>query len=183
MHRAVRIRDAQFGRAIGSSSPPTRLGSRMSTHTAQLAVPAASVSAEPPDGAWQYGLQVPHDPRAPGIARATVATVLRVHGAEPLIDTAELLVSELVTNAIRYSEGQVLVRMRWADGLLRVTVRDTSYRPPVAADAPVGAHHTRGRGLFLVRRLAHRWGHYDFAQSTGGKAVWFELAVGSETGG
>lgn len=154
----------------------------MSAHTAQLAVPAASVPAEPSDGPWQYGLQVPHDPRAPGIARATVATVLRVHGAESLVETAELLVSELVTNAVRYSEGQVLVRVRWADGLLRVTVRDTSYRPPVAADAPVGPHRTRGRGLFLIRRLAHRWGHYDFAESSGGKAVWFELAVVPETG-
>lgn len=82
---------------------------------------------------------------------------------------------ELVTNAVRYSEDNVLVRMRWAEGPLRVTVRDTSYRPLVAADGPVAANRTRGRGLFLVRRLAHRWGHYGFARSTGGKAVWFEL--------
>lgn len=147
----------------------------MSAHAAQLTVPALSGAAQPPDEPWQYGLQVPHDPRAPRIARATAATVLRVHGAEALAETAELLVSELVTNAVRYSEGNVLLRMRWAESLLRVTVRDTSYRPPVAADGPVATNRTRGRGLFLVRRLAHRWGHYDFAQSTGGKAVWFEL--------
>lgn len=147
----------------------------MSSHVVPLAVAAVPEAAEPPDKPWQYGLQVPNDPRAPGVARATVATVLRTHAADELIETAELLVSELVTNAVRYSEGHVLVRVRWAEGLLRVTVRDSSYRPPVAADGPVGAHRTRGRGLFLVRRLAHRWGHYDFAQSTGGKAVWFEL--------
>lgn len=147
----------------------------MSAHTAELTAPALTAAGQPPDGAWQYGLQVPHDPRAPGVARATVATVLRKHGAEVLVETAELLVSELVTNAVRYSEGHVLVRMRWAEQVLRVTVRDTGHCPPAAVDAPVGADRTGGRGLFLVRRLAHRWGHYDFARSTGGKAVWFEL--------
>jgi anti-sigma regulatory factor (Ser/Thr protein kinase) len=149
----------------------------MSSAAARLATPPRpdSVAAEPPDRPWQYGLQMPNDPRAAGVARATVATVLRSHGADALTETAQLLVSELVTNALRYSRGHVLLRMRWTDGLLRVTVRDTSHRPPVPADAPVGVHRTRGRGLFLVRRLAHRWGHYDFAPSSGGKAVWFEL--------
>lgn len=147
----------------------------MTLHALNPAAHPAVGPAEPPDKSWQYGLQVPHDPRAAGIARATVATVLRTHDAAALIETAELLVSELVTNAFRYSEGSVLVRMRWADRLLRVTVRDTNPRPPVAGDDPANDNRTRGRGLFLVRRLAHRWGHYDFAQSTGGKAVWFEL--------
>ncbi len=155
----------------------------MTLHAVNPAAHSVSGPAEPPDEPWQYGLQVPHDPRAARIARATVATVLRTHGADGVLETAELLVSELVTNAYRYSEGSVLVRMRWSDGLLRVTVRDTNARPPVAADDPVGAHRTRGRGLFLVRRLAHRWGHYDFAQSTGGKAVWFELAETPGTAG
>lgn len=147
----------------------------MSQHALNPAPQAAVASAEPPNAPWQYGLQVPRDPRAAGVARATLAHVLRTHGAEALVETAELLLSELVTNAFRYSQGSVLVRMRWADGLLRVTVRDTNSRPPVAAEHPVDAHRTRGRGLFLVRRLANRWGHYDFAASTGGKAVWFEL--------
>lgn len=61
---------------------------------------------------WAYTLQLPHDPRAPGIARSTLRAVLRAHRMAELTDTAELLASELVTNAHRYSQGPCDLRLR-----------------------------------------------------------------------
>src|SRR5688500_2701955 len=52
---------------------------------------------------WAYTLQLPHDSRAPGIARCTLRAVLRAHHMAEVIDTAELLASELVSNAHLYS--------------------------------------------------------------------------------
>ncbi len=102
--------------------------------------------------------------------------MLHEHELLPYIDDAELLCSELVTNAFRYSDGgDLFVRVHWngGRGTLRLSVRDSETAPPVPR--PAGPADTRGRGLFLVRRLAKRWGVYDFRHNGGGKAVWLEL--------
>ncbi|GAA3792509.1 hypothetical protein ACFS5L_12200 [Streptomyces phyllanthi] len=52
-----------------------------------------------PTPAWSYALHLPHDPRAPRVARMTLRAVLPAYGISELLDTAELLASELVTNA------------------------------------------------------------------------------------
>jgi len=71
------------------------------------------VTVSPPT--WAYALQLPHDPRAARaarIARATVRAVLAGHGMDQLADPAELLVSELVTNAYRHAGSAATLRLR-----------------------------------------------------------------------
>lgn len=91
------------------------------------------------------------------------------------VESVELVVSELVTNAARHSEDAVEVGLSCVDHLLRVEVGDSSHRMPAAVDASdVGEQATSGRGLLLVDALASRWG----VESEGlGKLVWAEFDV------
>lgn len=85
--------------------------------------------------------------------------------------TAELLTSELVTNALLHTDHDALVTATLATDRLRVEVRDFDGgdpRPRVP-DADTGTH---GRGLLLVEALADVWGVREHAV---GKSVWFEL--------
>lgn len=88
------------------------------------------------------------------------------------VDAATLLVSEVVTNAILHARSTVTLTVDIADDLVRITVRDGSpVRPRVHPVAPTSA---TGRGMFLLDRLAKRWG-VDADPVTGGKVVWFEV--------
>ncbi|MFD9910049.1 ATP-binding protein [Streptomyces sp. NPDC059063] len=136
--------------------------------------------------AWTYTLHLPRDPRSPRIARATLRTVLSAHGLDVLVDTAELLTSELVTNAYRHSAGPAALRVRERDGGrgLRVAVWDTDRRVPPPFDGglrPVpAAGADGGRGLFLVCQYAHAWGGHtvdDDLFGRDGKLLWFELTA------
>ncbi|PBC78006.1 PAS domain S-box-containing protein [Streptomyces sp. TLI_235] len=115
------------------------------------------------------GWTLPAEPTAVSRARRLVRGTLAEWGAEHLTDTAELLVSELVTNSVRYASAPIGVRLTLGEMLL-VEISDPLPDPPRerhAAEADEG-----GRGLELVRRLALRWG----ARAEGmGKVVWFEL--------
>ncbi|MFI1731223.1 hypothetical protein ACH40E_18805 [Streptomyces acidicola] len=61
---------------------------------------------------WNYTLHLPRDPRAPGVARATLRTVLAVHRLTRLTPTVELLAPELLTNAHAHTEGSYALRIR-----------------------------------------------------------------------
>lgn len=115
------------------------------------------------------GWTLPAEPTAVSRARRLVRGSLTEWGVEHLTDTAELLVSELVTNSVRYASAPIGVRLTFGETLL-VEISDPLPDPPRerhAAEADEG-----GRGLELVRRLALRWG----ARAEGmGKVVWFEL--------
>jgi anti-sigma regulatory factor (Ser/Thr protein kinase) len=88
------------------------------------------------------------------------------------IDTATLLVSEVVTNAILHARSTVTLTVDVADAVVRITVRDGSpVQPRVHPFSPTSA---TGRGLLLLDRLAQRWG-VDPDPVTGGKVVWFEV--------
>ncbi len=135
---------------------------------------------------WAYTLQLPHDPRAPGIARSTLRAVLRTHDMAGLTDTAELLASELVTNAYLYSSGPYTLRLRAAgSGRLRLSVRDTnpdipapfSGAPPVPGGDGLAES---GRGLQLVRLCADSWGGVPARQRAARR--WWEAAVGGVPG-
>jgi anti-sigma regulatory factor (Ser/Thr protein kinase) len=92
------------------------------------------------------------------------------------LDTAVLLTSELVTNAIRHEAGQaVTLVISCYTGHLRVDVHDTSPAWPAAADVPADAE--TGRGLMLVSTLATEWG---VDPTPVGKAVYFTLAFESD---
>ncbi|WP_116211743.1 ATP-binding protein [Streptomyces olivoreticuli] len=130
---------------------------------------------------WTYTLELPRDPRAPGIARATLRSVLDGHGMPELVETAELLTSELVTNAYVHTEGPSSVRVEGEEGdHLRVSVWDTCPRIPALfggaeGDASGGPESDGGRGLLLVRRWASAWGSDGVDARAGGKVLWFEL--------
>ncbi|MFH8518360.1 ATP-binding protein [Streptomyces gelaticus] len=140
-----------------------------------------SATVSPP---WTYTLQLPQDPRAPGVARTTLRSVLRVHGMRELIETAELLASELVTNAYLYSSGPYSLRLRDAGrSRVRLSVRDTD--PHIPAPFRWGAQTPeelaeRGRGLYLVTLYAECWGAYPMRgglPGQGGKLLWVECAA------
>jgi anti-sigma regulatory factor (Ser/Thr protein kinase) len=93
------------------------------------------------------------------------------------VDTAALLVSEVVTNAILHARTTVTLTVEIEDDVVRITVRDGSpVQPRLHSFAPTS---TTGRGLRLLDQLAKRWG-VDADPATGGKVVWFEVGEPSE---
>lgn len=117
----------------------------------------------------------PADPGSVRRARAVVRGQLRAWGLDDLGDVAALLVSELVTNALRHAGGPIGVRLvrpsGTAPGLL-VEVSDPL--PDLPRERAPGLDEESGRGLRLVASSARRWGTRPGAS---GKTVWFELAL------
>ncbi|MFF3498962.1 SpoIIE family protein phosphatase [Streptomyces sp. NPDC003247] len=109
---------------------------------------------------------------APGRARRLARRALARWGLEELSDSVELLVSEVVTNAVRYATRPVTLRLLRTD-VLRCEVGDDVPQLPRLRQAR--ATDEGGRGLFLVNRLARRWGATRLST---GKVVWFELNHG-----
>lgn len=143
------------------------------------------VTVAPPQG-WSYALHLPHDPRAPRVARMTLRAALTGHGMGELLDVAELLTSEMVTNSYRHTKGPASLRLRSVRvGRLRVGVWDSDPHIPAPFDEPPGpfgapapVDSDGGRGLFLVRRCADAWGGWplvDQLSGSGGKLLWFEV--------
>ncbi|MFE1801956.1 ATP-binding protein [Streptomyces sp. NPDC059517] len=123
---------------------------------------------------WEYSINLPHNPLAVGVARGALRLMLRAHGLGELVVTAELLVSELVTNAHVHAPGPSCLRVKRSEKWLRLSVWDTSGVPP--RPRVTGACAEGGRGLGIVAELADQWGHYSMGLSrTGGKLVWCEL--------
>ncbi|WP_405881329.1 ATP-binding protein [Streptomyces sp. NBC_01136] len=127
---------------------------------------------------WAYTLRLPHDPRAPGIARATLRTVLAAHGLTALTPTAELLASELLTNAHLHTQGPYALRIRGVESeRLRIAVWDSDPKvPPGFGDVRPQAVDSAesGRGLQLVQACAEAWGAYALGSGRGGKLLWAE---------
>jgi hypothetical protein len=111
------------------------------------------------------------------VARARSLTRSRLSGwavCADTCDTAALVVSELVTNAIVHAAGQrVVCELQDADDLVRIAVRDEGCAPGEPRPSPRRPDEEHGRGLFLVAAVSRAWG----AQDTGpGLLVWAELA-------
>ncbi|MGW1162957.1 SpoIIE family protein phosphatase [Streptomyces sp. NPDC002513] len=114
---------------------------------------------------------LPREPRSVGRAREYARGQLLAWDLEPLVDTTELLVSELVTNALRYGEGEIRLRLL-LDRTLVCEVWDAGLVQPRrrrARDTDEG-----GRGLQLVGLLSAAWGS---RRTPRGKTVWFELPL------
>ncbi|GHG87479.1 ATP-binding SpoIIE family protein phosphatase [Streptomyces lanatus] len=124
---------------------------------------------EPQDVAeWRLGL----DPMEVGRARAVVREQLHDWGLARLADPAELMVSELVTNAVRHSHSRpVELRLVRGDTLL-CEVDDDDHELPTLLNA--GLDDDAGRGLRVVSTLAREWGT---SRTSAGKTVWFELTL------
>lgn len=116
---------------------------------------------------------IPRDPAAPTIARRMVDELDGVVGPE-CAERARLLVSEVVTNAVRHGEGDTIRVLFDADpgGELRCEVMDEGHGfVPKARDKPSTVEG--GWGLHLVETLSRRWGVRE-----GSTHVWFELPAG-----
>ncbi|MFC9340865.1 ATP-binding protein [Streptomyces sp. NPDC057020] len=107
--------------------------------------------------------------------RHALRELLRKWGGPGASDVAELLTSELVTNALIHTEHGAVVTATVVPEQLRVEVRDfvPGIAPPPVPPADDGTH---GRGLILVEALADSWGVENHGV---GKVVWFELNGGA----
>jgi anti-sigma regulatory factor (Ser/Thr protein kinase) len=117
---------------------------------------------------------IPYDPAAVALARRYAVEVCGGLSAQRRGDIA-LVVSELVTNAIRHGQAPLTLSVRpvadSADGAVRVEVVDANptLLGPLAPPAQIATGH---RGLLLVDRLCRRWGS---ERAGSGKIVWCEL--------
>ncbi|MFE7776363.1 SpoIIE family protein phosphatase [Streptomyces sp. NPDC057445] len=114
---------------------------------------------------------LPTEPVAVSNARELAAEQLRRWGLEELVFATELIVSELVTNAVKHAEGPVGLRLIH-DRTLVCEVSDGGHTSPHlrhAADDDEG-----GRGLFIVAQLVQRWGT---RYGPSGKTIWTEQAL------
>jgi serine phosphatase RsbU (regulator of sigma subunit)/anti-sigma regulatory factor (Ser/Thr protein kinase) len=103
--------------------------------------------------------------------RSLIRRPLRQWGLAELIPTAELVVSELVTNAVRYAQSKISLRLVLEGALFCEILDDSAALPRLRQAAD---DDERGRGLQVVSQVAQRWG----TRRTGtGKVVWCELAL------
>ncbi|MFE9093953.1 SpoIIE family protein phosphatase [Streptomyces sp. NPDC007264] len=119
---------------------------------------------------------VPADPEAVSGIRAQAVSRLRQWGLEGASFVTELVVSELVTNAVRYGDAPIRLRL----------VRDRTLICEVFDGCGTAPHMRRarvfdegGRGLLLVAQLTQRWGT---RQTPGGKVIWCEQALPGPSG-
>ncbi|QOV42675.1 ATP-binding protein [Streptomyces chromofuscus] len=133
---------------------------------------------QPPLGAGHSSVE--YDPRPSAVREARAEVRRRLEGwgladrdgaGDDLVSTAELLVSELATNALLHAASRFRLTLTAAHGVLRCEVSDGGRRVPQVLDA--GSSQS-GRGMFLVEALARRWGCH---QDGPGKTVWFELGT------
>ncbi|MFG1670078.1 ATP-binding protein [Streptomyces sp. Y7] len=128
--------------------------------------------AQPPQLRHRLGRR---DLRAVPEARRALRELLRHWGRPGRSEIAELLTSELVTNALVHTDRDAVLTATVGPGGLRVEVRDFVTRLP-RPRVPIADDGTSGRGLILVQSLADTWGVRTHAV---GKAVWFELDAGA----
>ncbi len=168
-----RLRDI-FG--PGSTEQPledlckaTLAGVYADEHRDDIALLVARLRRIPGDHVVNWTL--PSELTSASRARSLIRRPLKRWGLSELVPTAELLVSELVTNAVRYAQGKIGLRLVLEHGLVIEVLDDSAALPrlrhPDDSDE-------RGRGLQVVSQLAQRWGA---RRAVSGKVVWCELAV------
>ncbi len=108
--------------------------------------------------------------RAPRRARREISELLARAGRTDLVDAAELIVDELVTDAVLHGSGPITFSATYTAGTLRVGIEDCSARPPVLRQPQ--DYGESGRGLLLVEGVAASWGN---ELRPGGKVIWLEL--------
>ncbi|MEV6738946.1 SpoIIE family protein phosphatase [Streptomyces sp. NPDC051104] len=112
-------------------------------------------------------------PEAVRHARRFTRRTLRSWGVPEETDTVLLVVSELVTNALVHTDGQVRLDLTLSNHRLRVAVADSSPRTPVKPTS-IGWEATGGRGILLVEAMSDTWGTLPVS---GGKQVWADIVL------
>ncbi|MER8044391.1 SpoIIE family protein phosphatase [Streptomyces sp. NPDC094032] len=140
-----------------------------------IALLVASARRIPADRIAEW--EVPGDPSAVSPVRNQAAARLAAWDLEEVGFTAELVLSELITNAIRYGKPPVRVRLVYDRALICEVSDGSSTSPHLrhATDTDEG-----GRGLFLVAQFAQRWGT-RYARR--GKTIWAELPIAPDEPG
>ena len=116
-------------------------------------------------------VRLTREPAAAAEARSHVRAVIRAWQVPVDLETAVLLASDLVTNAIRYGSGAtVTLAISCSRRQLRIDAYDASRSRPAAMDGPAGEI---GPGLVLIAALSTEWGSY---RTPAGQAVYFTLA-------
>ncbi|MFD1275694.1 SpoIIE family protein phosphatase [Streptomyces kaempferi] len=115
--------------------------------------------------------EIPADPTAASKAREWIARQFTIWGLDDLLFTTELIVSELVTNAVRYGRSPMDLRLI-RHNVLVCEVTDSSSTQPRLRRARTTDEG--GRGLFLVAQLGGRWG---CRHGQNGKTIWSEQAI------
>jgi anti-sigma regulatory factor (Ser/Thr protein kinase) len=182
-----------------SSHQPAHLPRRRSAMTS--IVSASSVPTPPPStGPWLHAVKnacllagsrqdrtppscarhlLPPDATAAGLARTILRTTLATHGvASTAFDEIEVVVSELVTNALRHALPAVSSRQRGTHPQLLITLHRSPHLLVMVTDPsdkiptplPPTSHGESGRGLHLIQALSDAWGWAPLTQT--GKAVW-----------
>ncbi|MGW2744830.1 ATP-binding protein [Streptomyces sp. NPDC001450] len=130
---------------------------------------------------WDYTLYIPNDLRAVTISRRTLRLILTMHGLIGLVDIAEPLATELVSNAVRHTKGPAALRVRRSgEGVVWIGAWDTDPGPPKPPRPleQVAELEEERRGLALVRACADFWGWQPSARfGNRGKFVWCELGA------
>ena len=121
-----------------------------------------------------FEARFPPLPTASRSARDWMRPQLDRWSLAPVADTAQLLVTELVSNVVCHVGAPMTVRMTRDAETIRVEVEDTSARLPEAREPDPAAEG--GRGVALIATLASRWGTH-LHRGDPGKTVWFELDV------
>jgi anti-sigma regulatory factor (Ser/Thr protein kinase) len=124
-------------------------------------------------GQTRVSAHFPENPISAGRARRMVARACRDWDVPHVSDDAELVVTELVENAIRHARTGCDIDIELFGGELRISARDGSTAPP----RRVYPDPTRpgGRGLLLIEKLCRDWG---FELTDHGKRVWTVLSAG-----
>ncbi|MFE9423286.1 SpoIIE family protein phosphatase [Kitasatospora sp. NPDC006697] len=157
--RGLEVPLREAGQRLVAGLPPTRL------HDDVTLLLARTKTVPPADTAvWS----VEPDPAAVARVREDATATLDRWGLGELAFTTELVLSELVTNAIRYAGGPVVVRLIRAD-TLTCEVSDGSSTQPRMRRARLTDEG--GRGLYLVAQLTRRWGS---RYTSSGKTIWTE---------
>jgi anti-sigma regulatory factor (Ser/Thr protein kinase) len=136
----------------------------------------AKVTAGVPGSGQARTVRVPWAFSAVPAIRRTIVADLVVRGVSAeVIDEAEIVVSELVANALRHAhalpDGTVRVHWKEKNGAVEVEVSDGG-GPTEPRPAPRSTWAAAGRGLRIVRSLAHEWG---VQEDRGGRTVWVAL--------
>ncbi|MFE9441827.1 SpoIIE family protein phosphatase [Streptomyces sp. NPDC006602] len=118
---------------------------------------------------------IPADPALVAPIRKQVVAQLDRWWLSEATFTAELVVSELVTNAIRYGSQPIRLRLIHDETTLICEVSDTSHTAPHLRRAKTWDEG--GRGLLLVAQLTQRWGS---RHTTDGKTIWSEISLVDE---
>ncbi|MEH6374719.1 ATP-binding protein [Streptomyces sp. KLMMK] len=153
------------------SNPPTLATTHRPAYTPRSPEPSA----------LSYSFTVPGDPRSAPVVRATVRSVLRIHGISAIEEPVLSVAGELIACAARFAPGQEIYHsLRWCDGALRIVNWDAHH---AHSDARQAAHCTacRKRALLLLAAVVHEcrgtWGISKPGAANEGTRVWVRLPL------